>query len=153
MAVMASRVRKGVFTLQADSEAAPVTFSCDPTAVTLTPTPGDAGDALEVLCGDSVTGEPGATTWELQLTSVQQIESTALPTTSLVLYALDHDGEWADFTFKPGATTLTFYGRCRIVAIPIGGEVGGTAPTSDQTWAMEGAPTTTAPAGLVEDAA
>lgn len=153
MATTASRVRRGVFTLQAEGEPAAVTFSCDPTAITLTPTAGDTGDSLEVLCGDLIAGEAGVTTWTLVLTAIQKIETADTEATSLALYALEHDGETAAFTFQPGPTTQTFYGNVQIVAIPLGGEVGGTAPTSDQTWPMDGPPTTTAPVEALAEAA
>ncbi|MFJ2869824.1 hypothetical protein [Streptomyces sp. NPDC087298] len=139
----ASRVRKGVFTLKTADDDAPVVFSCSPTAVTLTPEAGDAGDDLEVLCGSTVTGDPAATKWTLNLTSIQQVEQADDAGKSLVLYALEHDGSVADFTFQPGPTTKTFAGQATVIAIGIGGEVGGTAPTSEAEWPMTGPPTFT----------
>lgn len=152
MTTVASRVRKGTFSLKTAADTAAVVFSCDPTSIVMTPAAGDTGDTLEVLCGDTVAGDPGPTTWTLDITSIQQIETTNTDATSLALYALKHDGESAAFTFKPGATTQTFYGNVRIVAIAIGGEVGGTAPTSDVSWPMAGKPTTTAPTMLMATA-
>lgn len=145
MATIASRVRKGTLTLKSAVDVTAVTFSCDPTAIKLTPTAGDTGDTLEVLCGDTIPGDPGPTTWSMDITAIQKIESGATATTSLVMWALLHDGESATFVFKPGASTLTFYGTVRVVAVAIGGEVGGTAPTSDVSWPMDAKPTTTAP--------
>ena len=145
MTTIASRVRKGTLTLKTAADTAPVVFSCDPTAVRLTPTAGDTGDTLEVLCGDIIAGEPGPTTWTMDITSIQRVETADTSSTSLVLYALMHDGETAAFVWKMGATTQTFYGNVRIVAVAIGGEVGGTAPTSDVSWPMDAKPTTTAP--------
>lgn len=145
MATVASKVRKGSLTLKSAADAAAIVFSCEPTAITLTPTAGDTGDTLEVLCGDTIAGDPGPTTWAMDITAIQKIETGATATTSLVMWALLHDGESADFVFKPGSSTLTFYGTVRIVAVAIGGEVGGTAPTSDVSWPMDAKPTTTAP--------
>jgi len=145
MATKASRVRKGTLSLQTTTDPSPVVFSCDPTALTLTPTAGDTGDSLEVLCGDTVAGEPGPTTWAMDITSIQKVETADTDATSLVLYALLHDGESAKFVWKMGESTQTFYGDVKIVAIAIGGEVGGTAPTSDVSWPMDAKPTTTAP--------
>ena len=158
MATVASRVRKGSLTLKSPSDTSAITFSCEPTAITLTPTAGDTGDTLEVLCGDTIAGDPGPTTWTMDITAIQKIETGATATTSLVMWALAHDGEAATFVFKPGATTLTFYGTVRVVAVAIGGEVGGTAPTSDVSWPMDAKPTTTAPTAFAatfkeEDAA
>jgi hypothetical protein len=148
MATVASRVRKGTLTLKSAADAQPVIFSCDPTSIRLTPAAGDTGDTLEVLCGDTIAGDPGPTTWTMDITAIQKIETDSTNTNSLVLWALAHDGESAAFAFKPGATTQTFYGNVRVVAIGIGGDVGGTAPTSDVSWPMDAKPTTTAPAAL-----
>lgn len=145
MATVASRVRKGTLTLKSAADVTAVTFSCDPTSIALTPAAGDTGDTLEVLCGDTIAGDPGPTTWTMDITAIQKIETGNTATTSLVLWALLHDGESADFVFKPGATTQTFYGKVRVVAVAIGGEVGGTAPTSEVSWPMDAKPTTTAP--------
>ncbi|MFB6943396.1 hypothetical protein ACFWGL_12410 [Streptomyces sp. NPDC060286] len=145
----ASRVRKGTFSLQTAADAAPVVFSCSPTSITLTPEAGDTGDDLEVLCGESITGEPGPTKWTLNLTSIQQIEQDDDEGKSLALYALVHDGESAEFVFQPGPTTKRFAGTTTVIAIAIGGDVGPTAPTSDAEWPMAGPPTvSTAPAGI-----
>lgn len=152
MANTASRVRKGTLTLKTAADTTPVVFSCDPTAILLNPTAGDTGDTLEVLCGDVIAGEPGPTTWTMDITSIQQVETANTDATSLVLYALLHDGETASFVWKMGATTKTFYGDVRIVAIGIGGEVGGTAPTSDVSWPMLAKPSITAPTLLAQTA-
>lgn len=152
MANKASSVRKGTFTLKTAADTAAVVFSCDPTAIRMVPTAGDTGDTLEVLCGDVIAGEPGPTTWTMEITSIQQVESASTDADSLVLYALKHDGETAAFTFKPSPTTQTFYGSVRIIPIAIGGEVGGTKPTSDVVWTMAGKPTTTPPTLLATEA-
>lgn len=145
MANTASRVRRGVFTLKTADDTAAVVFSCDPTSIVLSPEAGDTGDDLEVLCGDNVVGQPSATKWTLNITSIQQMEDANTDANSLVLYALKNDLKQADFTFKPGPTTKTFYGNVTVIAIGIGGEVGGTAPTSEAEWPMSGPPSTTAP--------
>ncbi|MFE6404781.1 hypothetical protein [Streptomyces alboflavus] len=141
MPTTASRVRKGTFSLKTKDDAQPVVFSCSPTAITLTPEAGDTGDSLEVLCGDNITGEAGATKWTLNFVSIQQIETTNTDQDSLVLYSLKNDGQQAEFEFKPGPTTKTFTGTAQVVSIAIGGEVGGTAPTSEAEWPMSGPPT------------
>ncbi|MFE7133396.1 hypothetical protein ACFVIM_21320 [Streptomyces sp. NPDC057638] len=142
---VASRVRKGVFSLKAAGETTATVFSCSPTAVTLTPEAGDAGDDLEVLCGEAIKGAPGTTAWTLNLVSIQQIEQADDAGKSLVLYALEHDGEQIEFSFKPGPTTKTFTGTVTVIALGIGGEVGGTAPTSESEWPMGGPPTVAPP--------
>ncbi|MET8603080.1 hypothetical protein ABZV92_06005 [Streptomyces rubiginosohelvolus] len=143
--VRASRVRKGTFTLKTAADTAPVVFSCSPTSITLTPEAGDTGDDLEVLCGTSITGEPGPTKWTLNLVSIQQIEATDESGTSLALYALAHDGQSAEFVFRPGPTTKEFTGTVTVIALGIGGEVGPTAPTSEAEWPMAGPPTVVTP--------
>ncbi|MFJ9433688.1 hypothetical protein ACIRQY_29100 [Streptomyces sp. NPDC101490] len=137
----ATRVRRGVFTLQAEGEESPTVFSCQPTSVVLTPEAGDVGDALEVLCGTSIPGQAAPTKWTMALTSIQSIETTDTASTSLVMYALEHDGETVKFTFQPSPTAKVWTGRVTVVAISIGGEVGGTAPTSEAEWPMDGPPT------------
>lgn len=145
MATVASRVRKGTLSLKTSTDTNPVVFSCDPTSLKLNPAAGDTGDTLEVLCGDSIAGEPGPTTWTMDITSIQRVETTDTDVKSLALYALKNDGKKAAFVWKMGETTQTFYGNVRIVAIGIGGAVGGTAPTSDVSWPMDGPPSTVAP--------
>lgn len=145
MATTASRVRKGKFTLKGADDAQPVVFSCDPTSIVLTPAAGDAGDDLEVLCGDVVTGDPAATKWTLNFTSIQKVETTNTDVTSLVLYSLKNDGKQVAFTFQPSPTTQVFSGTATVIAIAIGGEVGGTAPTSEAEWPMAGPPTAAPP--------
>ncbi|MFI5861201.1 hypothetical protein [Streptomyces sp. NPDC051546] len=140
MPAVGTRVRKGTFTLKASVDATAVAFSCQPTAVTLTPAAGDVGDALEVLCGDSIAGQAAPTKWTMNLTSIQSIETADTDKTSLVIWALKHDGEVVDFTFKPSPTAKEWQGKVVVVAIAIGGEVGGSAPTSEAEWPMQGAP-------------
>lgn len=142
---IASRVRKGTLSLKTATDTSAVLFSCDPTSIKLNPSAGDTGDTLEVLCGDTISGDPGPTTWAMDITAIQRVETADTDTKSLALYALKHDGEIAAFIWKMGATTQTFYGNVRLVAIGIGGDVGGTAPTSDVSWPMDAKPTTTAP--------
>lgn len=149
MAAVASRVRKGSLTLKTAADTAAVVFSCDPTSIVLTPTAGDTGDSLEVLCGDSIAGEPGPTTWTMDITAIQRVETTDTDKLSLAMYALKNDGVSAAFVFKLGPSTQTFYGNVKIVALAIGGEVGGTAPTSDVSWPMDAKPTTTPPTALM----
>lgn len=145
MPTVASRVRKGTLSLKTSTDTSAILFSCDPTAIKMTPTAGDTGDTLEVLCGDTIAGEPGPTTWAMEITSIQRVETGDTKAKSLVLYALENDGKTAAFVWKMGESTQTFYGNVKIVAIAIGGEVGGTAPTSDVTWPMDAKPTTVAP--------
>lgn len=135
-----TKVRKGRFAVSTDDGTTLTTFDCDPTSIVWTPSAGDTGDSLEMLCGDTVEGEAGTTTWTLAITSVQRLASTDDDKTSLVLWALENDGKQATAWFQPssathgGVDTKIFTGTVSVVALPIGGEVGPTAPTSDIEW-------------------
>ncbi|MFE3071776.1 hypothetical protein [Streptomyces sp. NPDC059247] len=136
----ATRVRKGAFSLQADSAPTPTPFSCQPTAVALSPEAGDKGDAVEVLCGQVIDGEVSPTKWTMKLTSIQSIEAEDDVKTSLVMYALVHDGETVTFVVQPSPTAKAWTGRVTVIALAIGGEVGGTPPVSEAEWPMVGPP-------------
>lgn len=148
MATVASRVRSGTFTVSVGS--LEHTFSCQPTSVTVTPTAGDVSDAVEVLCGDSIAGDQADTTYALSLTAIQQFQATDTASTSLVLWALDHDGEVAEFDFKPNATAQTISGTFTVTAMPMGGDVGPDVPTSEAEWAMSGPPVVSTVAQFAE---
>lgn len=143
MAVTPTYVRKGKFAVSLTDAAAAVEYSCDPTSVTLTPTAGDTGDSFEVLCGDNVAGQAGPTTWAMALTSIQQMESANTDADSLVLWALANDGAQATFWFQASPTSKIFTGPCSVVAMPLGGEVGASAPTSEIEWPLTAKPTIT----------
>lgn len=138
-----SKVRKGRFALSLDGGTTLLSFDCDPTAVTITPSAGDTGDAIEALCGDTVPGDAGPTTWTLAITSLQRLAAAETDQTSLVLWALENDGAQATYWFQPssathgGTDTKIFTGSVTVVALPIGGEAGPTAPTSDIEWPSE----------------
>ncbi|GAA2118603.1 hypothetical protein [Streptomyces synnematoformans] len=140
----ASLHRRGVFELSLDGTTY-TAYSCAPTAVVLTPEAGDTPDPVEPLCGDLLTGEPGPTSWNMNLTSLMNWESTDSATSSLVLWALENDGATAYYRWQPGPTSKIFSGQVRVVAIPIGGDVGGEYPTQEVEWPMVAKPVTTDP--------
>lgn len=155
-------VRRGRFAVQLDeAEATLLEFSCDPSSIVWTPSAGDQGDPLEVLCGDNVPGASAPTTWTLAITSVQRLEAANTEQDSLVLWALANDGKSATAWFQPSAAasggkdTKIFTGPVTVVAMPIGAEVGGTAATSEIEWPSEKPTIATAwptpPEGLVQD--
>jgi hypothetical protein len=131
-----TRVRSGKFAVHA-TDGALAEFDCDPTSVVWTPSAGDTGDALEVLCGTTIPGDAGPTTWTLAITSVQRLETTNTNADSLVLWALENDGKVATAYFQPSSTAKIFSGQVSVVALPLGGEVGPTRPTSDIEWPSE----------------
>jgi hypothetical protein len=139
-----SRVKKGKLTFTVDDgsgSGTAVDFSCQPTAVALTPNT-DEGDSVEVLCGDSLT-TGGTTSWTLDVTSVQDFDDPD----GFVLWALANDGASADFEWLPNDTgdCPTFTGTVTVRPMAIGGDVA-TQNTSDISWPITSGPVATPPA-------
>ena len=125
MAVVQSKVRQGLLQLQGDAVNTWETFSCQPTSVAITPTntEGTAGEDIEVLCGDKISGdaasdERGAT---LDITAIQDFTDA----NGLIAYSWKHDGETRLFRWRSTDQTDDLWeGTVRVRAIQVGGEVG-----------------------------
>jgi hypothetical protein len=122
MAIVDSRVRRGSLKLEGDTAGTWVDFSCQPTAVKITPG-AEAGNAetIEVLCGDTATDAAGATrTASMELTAIQDWENAD----GLVAYSFLHDGESRKFQFTPTSDTADMWeGTVLVRAIAVGGTV------------------------------
>lgn len=110
-------------------------FSSQCTSCTLTPSV-DTGDQLNVLSGESVSGDR-TETWALSATLLQDFGADDGTTEWL----FDHRGEDHPFTYEPNsAKGKTIKGTLTVEAIAIGGDVK-TKPTSDIEFALVGSPT------------
>lgn len=119
MTITESKLKSGTLTL--DSEA----FACQAVNVKLTPnhnTTTQTDEPVETLCG--TTTEPTEeetirTTWTLNIEAIQDFTNPD----GFVRFTIDRNQQVVDFTWKPNATGPTFSGRCRILAVEIGGEI------------------------------
>jgi hypothetical protein len=122
MAITDSRVRRGSLKLQGDTPGTWVDFSCQPTAVAITPGSEEGtAEKVEVLCGDTTSDAAGATrTATLDITAIQDFTDGD----GLVAYAFVFDGETRGFQFNPtGDAQDLWEGTVVVHAIPAGGEV------------------------------
>lgn len=133
MSVTESKLKEGVLTF--GPKAAPtLTVSCQATNVTLEPAFEEVGEALEVLCGDTLAASE-RTMWVLKFTGVQDWTAK----TGFTNFAYDHDGEELDFTWTPNKTGPTWSGKVKVKAVILGGAVN-TRNTSDAEWPCNGKP-------------
>lgn len=130
-----SRVKSG--SLKIGPTATAKDFSCQPTAISIVPTVNQAGDPVEVLCGDTLAAA-STTTWALVFTAIQDFDDPE----GLLTYAFDNDGTEQDFEWKPSATSPTFSGKVTVQALTIGGDVA-VRITTDATWPITGKPVKT----------
>lgn len=132
-----SRVRKGILRLEDTSGAeAFLDFSCVPTAVSIEPGSSEAGDSVEVLCGDQITDTSAAKSATLNLTAIQDFTDAS----GLQAYSWKNDGETVKFEWLPNGETDTtqslWRGTVLVNALTVGGEVGQRLDTS-ATWAIK----------------
>ena len=129
MAVVDSRVRKGVLKLTAGG-GTPVAkdFSCQVTAISIVPGVNES-DPIEVLCGDKVGG--GSTVNDtLNFTVISDHGSAD----GLIAFSWLHRGETVDFEFQPDdQATGKWTGKTVDQALTVGGEVGGQI-SIDASW-------------------
>jgi hypothetical protein len=139
-----------------DSRLGPGTLTLGPTAtgtdysaqlanVVLTPSV-DSTDGTPTLATPDPLPEQKET-WALEGSAIQDFEEAA----GFVNYCFDHSGELVDFTWTPvaGTGTVVYAGKCKLTAVPIGGDAG-VQITSDFSFAVEGKPTKTPPTILLE---
>lgn len=132
-----SRVRRGI--LRLEDMSAPgtfVDFSCVPTAVSIEPGSSEAGDSVEVLCGDTVADVSAAKTATLNITALQDFTDG----TGLQAYSWKNDGSTVRFEWLPNGeadqTQSMWRGTVRVSALTLGGEVGARLDTS-ATWPIQ----------------
>jgi hypothetical protein len=128
MSVTDSRVKTGSLTL--DGEA----YSCQPTNVTIAPDhEGTEEDAVEVLCGDTVSGGSSQVLIaNLTFTAIQDFTDPA----GLEWFSWNNDGVETDFTWNPGSDPLDEWtGLVLPQALTVGGDVGQRI-TADAEWKL-----------------
>ena len=133
MAIVESRLKTGTLTFGDTTES--VSFACQATNVRVTPTYADDGDALETLCGDTISAAKKGT-WQLQGTSVQDFDDPE----GFLSYCFEHEMETVPFEWTANATSPTWAGTCTIVALEEGGDVN-TRLTTDWAFDIAGKPT------------
>lgn len=138
MTVTESKLKEGTLTF--GPKATPtLTVSCQATNVTLEPSFEEVGEALEVLCGDTLAASE-RTTWVLKFTGIQDWTDKA----GFVNFAYDHDGEELEFDWLPAKLGPSWTGRVKVKAVVLGGAVN-TRNTSDAEWPCNGKPVRTDP--------
>ena len=141
MPIVESRVKEGTLTLGT----VPTDFSCQVTNIRINSAYSDDGDALEVLCGDTIPAGRKLDSRSLAGTFVQDWDNpTAAASLTKFLFANDLD--IVAFEYVPNAEADTISGSLRI-EVPgetWGGDVN-TRITSDFEWFIQGEPTFTPP--------
>lgn len=115
-------------------------FECQATSVAVVPDH-DEEDGVETLCGET-TPPSLTTTWELQLTAIQDFSDAA----GFQQYTWENNGLTVAFEWVPGdpLTNPTYTGTCQIRAVTVGGEVS-VQLTTDAVFPIVGDPITTYP--------
>jgi hypothetical protein len=142
MAVHESKLKTGKLLL---GTAPGVEYACQQTNVRIVPEFNEEGDAVETLCGDTLT--PSTTTaWSLQGTAIQDWDSTT--GISFIKYSWQNNGVTVPFSWQPNAGATTITGNVTVRALELGGDVN-TRITSDFTWPLAGDPTPVWPTAAV----
>jgi hypothetical protein len=128
-----------LMTLEIDGTA----YECAVTGAQLVPT--QQTQEWQTACPDGKGSDVGPTSWSLNVDAVQDWTSE----TSFSAMLLAHAGELVDFSFEPQADAgVSMTGQCRLVAPPVGGNVGSVAAFSVQLPVVgEPVPAYPAPAG------
>lgn len=125
-----SRLKTGTLTLDGDQ------FETQATAVALVPSTDEEGDAVETLSGDTIEPDD-VTTWELQITAIQDFTDAA----GFLEFCRANAGDVVSFNWKPtSATVPTWSGTCKIRPVIIGGDVNA-RNTSDAVFPVVTGPT------------
>lgn len=143
MPIVESRVKDGTLTLGT----VPTDFSCQVTNIRINSAYSDDGDALEVLCGDSVPAGRKLDSRSLAGTFIQDWDNpTAASSLTKFLYANDLDLVAFEYVPNAAADTITGTVRIEVPGETWGGDVN-TRITSDFEWFIQGEPTFTPPVG------
>ena len=144
MAIHESKLKTGKLLL---GTAPGVEYGCQATNVRIVPTFNDVGDAVETLCGDSLTPAT-ETVWALQGTHIQDWDAPG--GVSIVQYSWANNLSEVDFTWTPNASTASITGKVQVRALEMGGDVN-TRLTTDFDWPISGTPTPTWPTTTASD--
>ena len=147
MAFKESRLRNG--TLKLGPTATQFDVSCAVTNCRIVSNYDDDGDAVTVLCGETIGAPRKASGRQLQGTLVQDFDYAESDATNpgIIDYLWNHDLEIVDFEFVPSDVTTgaTITGQVQL-EVPNDGTYGGDVGsrlTTDFTWNMQGEPTRT----------
>ncbi|MCF2529373.1 hypothetical protein [Yinghuangia soli] len=133
MTVTESKLKEGALVF-GPADTPLLTVSCQATEVSLEPSFSDAGEAVEVLCGDDLAPS-SKTSWVLKFTGIQDWENKE----GFINFAFDHDGEVVPFKFTPKKGGVAFTQDVTVKALTIGGAVN-TRLTSSAEWPCAGKP-------------
>lgn len=137
MTIVDSRVRRGKLTFSTDDGSGTAVehdFSCSPTSVSIEPKASDDGDAVEVLCGDSVP--PGKKyEYTLKLDAIQDFDDPS----GFQNFSWDHVGETVGFTWQPNPKAQVYTGKVVVDPVTVGGEVNKRINTTAE-WTIAGQP-------------
>jgi hypothetical protein len=143
-----SRLRNGTLKLGAVGTGQ-IDLSCQITNTRITTAYSDDGDALTVLCGDTVPPPRKLDGHKLEGTMVQDFDFME-GQGGIIDYLWNHNLEVVDFEFVPNDTTesptITGTLQIEIPTDTYGGDVN-TRTTTDFVWSMQGAPTRYYPGG------
>jgi hypothetical protein len=117
MTVVESKLRQGV--LKFGEVGAQVEFGCQASSVIIASTYKEDGEAVEVLCGDTL---PAATTVakSLKLTAIQDFDNPA----GLMRFLREHELQETPFTWQASPTAEVAVGTVQVRLGDWGGEVG-----------------------------
>lgn len=146
MAFKESRLKNGTLTLTAGEGGTALDVSCAVTNMRVVSNYDDDGDAVTVLCGETIGAPRKASGRQLSGTIVQDFDYVEADG-GIIDYLWNHDLEIVDFTFTPNdvVSGATITGQVQL-EVPndgtYGGDVGGRL-TTDFVWNMQGEPTRT----------
>lgn len=134
-------------TLKLGPTATQMDVSCQVTNCRVVSNYDDDGDAVTVLCGETISAPRKASGRQLQGTIVQDFDYSETDATNpgIIDYLWNHDLEVVDFEFTPNAvaTGATITGKVQL-EVPSDGTYGGDVGsrlTTDFTWNIQGEPT------------
>jgi hypothetical protein len=113
MPIEDSRNKNGTLTLDGDQ------YEVQATSVALVPSTDEEGDPVETLSGDTITADD-VTTWELQITAIQDFEDPA----GILEFLRANAGDVVTYDWKPGSTAVPHWsGNVKVRPATIGGNV------------------------------
>jgi len=152
MTINDSRLRNG--TLELGTSPTLLDVSCQITNCRITSSYSDDGDAVTVLCGDSLPAPRKLDGHHLEGTIIQDFDVAAADG-GVIAWLWAHDLENVAYSYIPddsGAPTITGNLVVEIPGDTFGGDVN-TRNTADFTWSLQGKPTFTWPTGGASAAA
>lgn len=113
MPITDSRNKTGTLTLDGDA------FATQATSVALVPSTDEVGDAVETLSGDTISPDD-QTTWELQITAIQDFEDSD----GLLEFLRANAGDIVTYDWKPTTASVPHWsGTVKVRPTTIGGNV------------------------------